>query len=281
MNLDKLRRKWRYARFDHSSPRSLPAMRDATVDLIIPVTEKDLTILPLALEAARRNISHTIAGIYIVAPESEKIREFCVAEGLEFVNEQTVMGYGPKQIGLKITEPTCDRSGWLYQQLLKLSGRVGKSPYFITLDADHILLREHTFITDEGKLVFYRSREHHTPYYDNIRRLIGMETGQGLSYVAHKMVFERESLAQLRAEIEKRNPGKSWDRAIIDSVDRTQISGFSEFELYGHFIEDAHKCALPFRNHHFRYSKLDTLDRLTARYSGRYAAITFPEYLQG
>lgn len=279
MNLDKLRRKWRYARFDHSSPLTFPPLREAEVDLIIPVTEKDLKVLPLSLEAARKNIAHTIKGIYIIAPESAVICEFCHREGVEYVNEEDVMGYGPKAIGLKIADPPCDRSGWLYQQLLKLSGKVGDAPYFITIDADHILLREHTFITTDKLLVFYRSREHHAPYYENIDRLLGLKTGKELSYVAHKMVFERESLMSLRKEIELCNPGKSWDCAIIDSVDRTQISGFSEFELYGNYVREERKCSLPFRNHHFRYSRLDTLERLTARYSRHYAAITFPEYL--
>lgn len=265
-------------RFEHASPTSLPAEEGVEVDVVIPVTEKDLRILPLALRGTRENIAHTIKDIYVVAPESEKIREFCADERLRFVEERSVLGYGPKKVGLKITKPPCDRSGWLYQQLLKLSGGVGTAPYFITIDADHILLRKHTFITTGGKHVFYRSREHHAPYYDNLRRLMGMEAGQGLSYVAHKMVFERDTLARLREEIEKRNPGKTWDRAIIDSVDRNEISGFSEFELYGHFVTDDNKRALPFRNHHFRYSKLDTYEQLKKRYAGRYAAITFPDY---
>lgn len=279
MNLDKLKRRWRYARFDRRSPLALPAAEDVEIDIVIPVTCKDLRILPLALEGVRRNVANRIKEIYLVAPAMEEIREFCREHSLTFVDERAVMGYGPRDIGLIAGNPPTDRSGWLYQQLLKLSGKIGTAPYFVTIDADHVLLRPHTFVSADGRHVLYRSREHHTPYYDNIRRLTGIAAGDGLSYVAHKMVFSRRRLADLRAEIERCNPGKSWDRAIIDSVDKAEISGFSEFELYGHYLADGEKCAMPFRNHHFRYSQLLPFDDLVRKYGRRYAAVTFPEYL--
>lgn len=252
---------------------------EVAVDVVIPVVAKDLKILPLSLQALRRNVNHNIGGIYIVANgEDGIVPEFCRENGVTFVEERSVLGYGPKDIHLLIGSEKRDRSGWLFQQLLKLSGVIGQSDYFITIDADHILLRPHTFVTRDDKSVFYQSCEHHQPYFDNMKRLLNRTPDCRLSYVSHKMVFNRDNLKSLREEIERKNPGKTWDRAIIDSVDRNQVSGFSEFELYGNFTDKSRKILMPTLNHHLGYASLGTLDDMTSRYGLLYRSITFPDY---
>ena len=263
--------------------RRMPEPSDEPIDLLMPLCEKDLAILPLALEGVRRQVQHPIAAIYIIAAPSERVEAFCRAHGCRFVDERTVLGYDASSIGLRVRvcgaegEQERDRSGWIFQQLLKLSGRIGGSRWFLTLDADHLLLRPHTFLTRDGRTVFYGSREYHRPYYDNIERLMGFRPDTRLSYVAHKMLFSREELARLRAAIEART-GEAWDRAILSSLDRTQLSGFSEFELYGNWLGAERKLILPWRAHSLTPDALADYETLRRRYSRWYAAITFPDY---
>lgn len=278
MNLHRLLRKIRY----HASailPYRTPVPSCDPVDVVIPVTDKDLTILPLTLEGLRRNVTNRIAAIYIVARDTAAVREVCTRYGTVFIDELQIMGYGPGHLGLIVSQPPVDRSGWLYQQLLKLSGRIGDSRWIVTIDSDHILLRPHTFVCADGKSVLYRSSERHTPYYDNIRRLIGLEVTSPLSYVAHKMVFDRNGLKRLQADIEKANPGRKWDEAILDSIDRSHISGFSEFELYGNWLPKQSRIVRPWRNHHLDYSHIADNRTLERRYGLVFAAVTFPSYL--
>lgn len=277
--MDKLIRKICYGLRLALPWRSVEPDAGAVIDVVIPVCEKDLYLLPLCLEGIRRNVRHRIAAIYVVAAESRRIREFCNAFGLVLVEETSVLGYGPEELNVRCSEPPYrDRSGWIFQQLLKLSGRIGTSPYFLTVDSDHLLLRPHTFVASDSRLVFYGSKECHRPYYRNIERLMGFYPESRLSYVAHKMIFSRSRLNELRAEIERRNGEMSWDRAIVASLDLREISGFSEFELFGNFVPATEKRVEPWRHRTLRYDSLADFDTLVRRF-GRFAAsITFPDY---
>lgn len=280
MNTRKLMRRLRYhvkSIVDRRCPAPLPGVE---IDVVIPVTRKDLAVLPLALEGIRSCVAHRVAAIYVVAAPEREIMDFCRVNGLEFVDERSVLGYGPESLGMTAGTPPRDRSGWIFQQLLKLSGSVGRSPYFVTVDADHVMLRPHTFVAADGRLCFYQSKEYHPPYYDGMRRLIGLEPDSSLSYVAHKMVFDRALLASLRDAIELCHPGMRWDEAIVTSVDRAEVSGFSEFELYGNYVPAGRKCRLPFRNHHLPASAVRDYRELVRRYGFRCRAVTFPDYLK-
>ena len=250
------------------------------IDVVIPIIGKDLDILPLCLKGVRRQVSHPIRDIYIVAPEEKAITDFCRSEQLTFVDERTILGFGPREIGLIATNKdgsTVDRSGWLFQQLVKLSGNIGTCSHYLTVDADHILIRPHTFIDAGGRTLMYMSDEYHGAYYDNIRRLTGHRYWSLLSYVGHKMLFSKEELAKLRKHIETYN-GKPWTEAIIDSYDRRETSGFSEFELYGDFLHEKKK--LPWCQLRLHFRQLADYETLVSKYGTHYRSITFPSYLK-
>lgn len=249
------------------------------IDIIIPVCEKDLAILPLCLEGVKNCICHHIAAIYIISPDSEETRTFCTKHQLHFINEKEVLGYTPKEREpFYAGNPKRDRTGWIFQQLLKLSGKIGKSPYFIVIDADHILLQPHTFITPNRKLVFYQSVQYHEPYYTNIERLTGKYPHTHLSYIAHKMVFERELLADLRKQIELHHFPLKWDEAIWKSLDSTDISAFSEFELFGNFVPIQEKVHLPWLQKSFSYGECMDYESLRKKHASKFRSITFPSF---
>lgn len=249
-----------------------------SIDIVIPIVEKDLAVLPLCVEGIRRCSNNPVQAIYVVAPAVERIRSVAESLGLVFVDERTVLGYTPKDLQV-VTVNGTNRSGWIFQQLLKLSGAIGTCRHFAVIDADHILLRPHTFVTADGKCVFYRSAEYYYPYYENIYRLTGKFPCSTLSYIAHKMVFDKERLAVLRNTLEKRN-GMSWDKAILHSLDLRYGSSFSEFELYGNTFPDDEKVSLPWCQQALH--KSDTLphyDTLYHKYAHRYLSVTFPDYM--
>lgn len=259
--------------------RKMPEPGEIPVDVIIPIVEKDLDILPLSLKGIRNNVANRIKNIYIVAPSKPAIIEFAKANGCIFVDELTVLGYGPKSLGIK-TESGADRSGWLFQQLLKLSGTVGTEEWFITMDADHILLRPHTFVDKEGRHVFYQSAQCHKPYYTALKKLLGERELDPLSYVAHKMAFNKGDLKRLREAIERHSAeGGSWDRIIARSLDLSSDSPFSEFETYGNFIDPERKICLPWNSapcHHWK--EIPDYENLRRRYASRHLSVTFPEH---
>ena len=149
---------------------------------------------------------------------------------------------------------------------------------FEKIDADHILLRPHTFLTRRGRTVFYGSRECHQPYYDTAARLVGGVRMEWLSYVDHKMLFSRTQLDALKERLEARSR-KSWDRAILDSLPGDETSGFSEYELYGLTFPARKKVVRPWRNKTLHYDELADYDTLRRRWGRRYRAVTFPEWI--
>lgn len=272
-------RRLRYLWATLTAPRTVDAAGAPAIDVVIPAIEKDLGILPLCVEGIRRCVANPVRCIYLVAPDTEAMRRAAVQLDLEFVDERRVLGYAPRELHY-VTVAGNDRSGWLYQQLLKLSGGVGTEPYFLVIDADHVLLQKHTFVDAAGHQVMYRSSEYHAPYYEAMARLLGIGWVEPLSYVAHKMVFDRQLLDDMRSRIERIAAPEAWDKAIIAASDMATDSPFSEYETYGHFVPDNKKISLPWRQKTLRKgSVLPTYDALLKRY-GRWMSVTFPDYLK-
>ncbi len=272
-------RKIRYRLFAWRSFPPLQASREP-IDVVIPIIEKDLHILPLCLQGVRRQVAHPIQQIYIVAPALKAIKDFCEANQVQFVDELEVMGFGPRQLNLVVHNAdgtTRDRSGWLFQQLVKLSGRVGTCRRYLCIDADHVLIRPHVFLTQDEKTVFYMSYEEHLPYYDNIRRLLPGLALDRLSFVDHKMLFDRQQLDKLHHTLAQQS-GKDWIATIVDSYDRSSFAGFSEFELYGNFVQD--KVQRPWLQKRLPYSKMADYDTLQRRWSKSRWSLTFPDYMR-
>ena len=171
-----------------------------------------------------------------------------------------------------------DRSGWFFQQLLKLSGKVGTCRYYLCVDADHVLIRPHVFLTEDYKTVFYMTYEYHQPIIDHLHRFLPDLTLDNLSYVDHKMLFDKEQLKKLQEAITKQT-GKPWLEAAIESYDRSLStpSAFSEFEMYGNFVQD--KIRRPWLQKALRYSKLADYETLRKKWSGSRWSLTFPEYM--
>lgn len=254
--------------------RSLKPSREE-IDVVIPVIAKDLEILPLCIEGVRRCVAHPIKGIYLVAPDDERVKEFCAEHGLIFVDETSVLGIRAKDLNIIVDGR--DRSGWLFQQLIKLSGKVGTCDRYLCIDSDHILVRRHVFVTEEGKTVFYMSYEKHEPYYRNIHRLFPELKLSHLSYVAHKMLFSKEILSRLHEDLAK-STGKTWVQAIIDNYDRSSFADFSEFELYGNYVPKEKKVHRPWLQKLLRYKHLADYDTLYNKWNKRRMSLTFPAY---
>ena len=250
---------------------------DCEIDVIIAIIEKDLPVLPLCIEGLKKNVSHPIKNIYLVAPENQAIKIFAAENNLQFVNEVSVLGYSPAQINYTVsTGMGLNRSGWIFQQLIKLSGKVGTCRYFLAIDADHVLLRPHVFLS-EGKTVFYQSFDNNLPYYNSIKRLMGYYPVHWFSYVSHKMLFDKEVLKQLQKTIEERNAG-SWDQAIIRNLKTNEHSDFSEFELYGHFMNKAQKIHVSWREKALHIEKIASLQELQKKYPDKWS-VSFSSYL--
>ncbi|WP_342745685.1 DUF6492 family protein [Paenibacillus herberti] len=203
------------------------------IDVLVPAIEKDLHTLPRAIRSVRSQVRHPIGEIIIVAPRKDSIVSLCRSNGWRFVDENTVLPLGKKDIHYRSAR--WERSGWLFQQLLKLSGdKLCSADYFLVIDADTVLIRPHTFRTG-GRTTFYTRSWTQPEYLRMHTRLMGRKASAPRSLVTHYMLFEKKKLREMKSDIEVRH-GMSWHRAILTKLDRKQQFGFSEYETYGNFV---------------------------------------------
>ncbi len=254
---------------------NMPLPSDDEIDVVIPVAPKDFRILPLCLEGVRKNVTNRVNSIYVVAAPVDYIKNFCKDNNLVFVDEKSVLGFGPEYINL-ISKSGVDRSGWLFQQFLKLSVEIGTCDNYLCIDSDHILISPHTFLSKKNLPVFYMSSELHQSYYNMIERVSFLKRFSSLSYVSHKMIFNKKELESLHKEIEQKT-NKIWYQGVLEKYNREEGAGFSEFELYGNYVTK--KMQRPWKQKLLRYSELASFEELTQLYGKKYLSLTFPDYL--
>ena len=64
------------------------------MDIIIPTIEQDLKILDKTVQSLEENVLDGVDNIYVVSPLNNVIKKFAKANGLVFVDEKTLMGFG-------------------------------------------------------------------------------------------------------------------------------------------------------------------------------------------
>ncbi|MBS0631524.1 MAG: hypothetical protein JSS11_06395 [Verrucomicrobia bacterium] len=248
------------------------------IDVVIPTVPKDLDLLNEVLAGVRRHVGHPIGTIYIVAPHSAATVEFCRAQGCVFADERSLLGYGKEAVPYVALGQ--DRSGWLFQQLLKLAaaGLVQRSHYLV-LDSDTILVRRHVF-THGGRYFVLTSGEWHPPYLSAFRALFGYPAPRSISYTAHMMLFNRDYLRQMKAELEGRH-GVPWDQAYRSCASPDEPSCTSDYDNYAYWMWHRHPDVMqerPFYNTSLSRGLLRPLAELHECYGKDWKSLSFHSY---
>jgi FkbM family methyltransferase len=133
------------------------------------------------------------------------------------------------------------RTGWYLQQFLKLRALedVPSDEVAVIWDADTVPLRRLSFVAADGRLVHWKSAEHHPPYFAAIERLLGMPKAVDHSFVAQCLAVRGRWMREFIAFVERRH-GRPWLEAVVASIDFREPSGFSEYETLGTFVACTH-----------------------------------------
>ncbi|MCV9931273.1 DUF6492 family protein [Flavobacterium sp. LS1R47] len=139
------------------------------------------------------------------------------------------------------------RSGWYFQQLLKLgvSNIDSLNENYIVIDADTVFLNHISFINEKNQFVFLKATEFHEPYFENYKVLLNEEPNREFSFISQYMVFNKMIVKEFFAHIEKQFKNTStWNWTIMNNLKGNDGSLFSEYETYGHYIKNHYpeKC---------------------------------------
>jgi hypothetical protein len=215
-----------------------------------------------------------------VAPTTDAaLAEFAHTHQATLIDERSVLGYGKEKIEYFVGG--LDRRGWLFQQLLKLSGdQFVTATEYIIVDSDTILTQPYRFHTSEGKTILYETTEWHAPYFCAFKQLFGYNAPHHLSLTSHMMLFSVARLSTMKAELQARHE-RPWDEVYRLTCDTSINSGISDYDTYGQWLlkrfpEDT--VTIPLYNHSLPRHRFDTLSDLEAKTKQDYTSLSFHSY---
>jgi hypothetical protein len=210
-----------------------PALLD---ELICVCCKRDALTWGVASQYIVRFISAKRYKVYV--PDGEIAFFKSITPGaFEVLGESIFTQHFSAELKRRLPARIADQFGWYLQQLIKLYAVSACEPNELVLiwDADTVPIRSLNFIDDEGKLVYYKSDEHHPPYFETIARLLGLGKKVDFSFIAQCFVLRASWFDAFCHSIEERHQ-ISWPNALLDSIDFEEGNGFSEYETLGTFI---------------------------------------------
>jgi hypothetical protein len=202
---------------------------DLLVQMVYVVAEKDLETLPHSIKSLSHIKGVRIEEIVLIGKKGEAVEHYARENGLRFEDEVKVLGFGPERY---LYPDTGVRSGWLYQQMLKLGWAYHcNQEAYIVVDSDTMFLNDIHFMLN-GQYVFFLSEEWNPPYSQSYEMLFQKKDKALFSYVAHMMIFDVKAVQEMLAALIKcfHVP---WHEAIAKTRVLDSQACFSEYHAYG------------------------------------------------
>lgn len=224
------------------SPLVFPFANDP-IDVVIPCVEKDSSTLSLCIRGIRENGAN-IRRVIVVSkqPFTDEAEWFDESEyPFSYQDIEEALGYqAPEHIKNLLAKEA--RTGWYYQQLLKLYASLvipNISSNILILDADAIFLNPVTFLDEHNAGLYNPGEEYHIPYFEHASRLIPAfhKCFPEYSGISHHMIFQRSVIETLMEEVECNHKIPFWQIfcRLVDPNDLIH-SGASEYEIYFNYI---------------------------------------------
>lgn len=250
------------------------------VDIVIITASKDHALLETYLTYLKKNLCQDINKIFLVSLENQEVRDFCSAHKITFINERTVLGYDKNTINYRVNG--IDRNGWIFQQLLKLSGeRFVEMENYIIVDSDTLLINKHTFLK-HGKFIFFENEEWNESYFKAFKKMFGYSTKNKLSFTSHMMIFNTKNLVEMKSELEKKH-GVSWDKVYLSTVNEHDMSCVSDYDTYANWVLCNHPENIttePLYNIALGRSKLTHFDTIVEDLKRKHKSVSFHSYIK-
>lgn len=216
---------------------------DEPIDVVIPATDKDLPTLELCIEGIKTN-GKGVRRIIVISDKklTGSAEWFDEREYLFSKNEVAFqLCHGDEKLAEEYIHNSKNRTGWYYQQLLKLYAPFvipNISSNVLVLDADTIFLNPTSFLDELNGGLLNVGVEFHKPYFIHMDKLtLGYITKQYVDYsgITHHMLFQKPVLEDLFNLVEKNHGVEFW-KIFCLCVDHGEESGASEYEIYFNFV---------------------------------------------
>lgn len=246
------------------------------VDIVYVVHHKDVGKLAQSIDSLRLIINITINNIFIITNDLTLLKGFLRDDRVSFISETEVLGFNVNHYQYPL-EPTAlpNRSGWLYQQLLKLGWAYkSHSDNYIVIDADTHFIKPISFFDKSGRFIFFGTGEWWPPYFAAFFLIFNEKPKARWSRTAHMMIFNKQYVLKMLSELESLH-SIPWHEVIANTRPLNSHACFSEYETYANWmlLRYPNECSVrPSYNTNTKNSKLN-------RGKGRFNSISAHSYL--
>ena len=214
--------------------QKIPDICGAQIDLFLPAAPKDYNKIPYILEAACRHVTG-LSSIHLVTPDGHKpLLDLPLP----------VFYYQDEELFPFDRNGFSHRSGWIYQQFLKLFQQATAS-WFLVLDCD-LLFNQNVSLVEDGKPVFLLGNDQfHEPYFTLNKRLLGFGKTYPWSFLSACTLYCRELINRMIIHCGFETIGEFMDH-VYELIDGGCYP--AESELYGSFVYRMYPDLYTFRN---------------------------------
>jgi hypothetical protein len=209
-------------------------------DVVIPFHSKDLDIISNTIDGIKKNLDYI--NIYTIGAYPLK------RDDVIFVNEN-IFPYKEK------LSFQGKRASWYFQQLVKLTAwkYIKLTRKYLVVDSDCVFLKKVEFLNKKQSYLTI-AYEYNLPYFEHMKKLHPeFERSTNHSGVAHHMFFDTKYIKEIIKKVEKHHK-ISFIKSMINSVEKGVISGYSEYEIYFHYMYKFHRDKVILRNLNWKNS---------------------------
>jgi hypothetical protein len=196
-------------------------------DILIPVAEKDFIKLQFVWESIINNLSG-FNEIYCIS--NVKMPKSLKLPGIRYFTDSDVIDFDC----MRFTGAIKNHESWYIQQYIKLFQNITSNDY-LEVDAD-VFFNRKVNIIENGKPSFLFGRDqNHLPYFNLMKKVFNLEKVYPHSFINETMFFKRSIIKHLLDSL--RIDPHGFFELILAEVNRAnEMSGFSEYELYGNYV---------------------------------------------
>jgi len=207
------------------------------IAVFIPVAPKDYDKIPQCIASLRKHLLNPIHQFVICVKSDKRLPQICEELQCEFIDENVVAPLRKEDIRHQVDG--IDRSGWIFQQLLKLSlFECVRGDNALIWDVDTCLIRKMAFCFD-GKSVIEFEPNFHYPYFASAAKLLGKIPNFSVAFTCHKLLVNRKYMQEMFGLIEMKS-NKKWYLEFVSAVDLNESSSISEYATYSLFMLSNH-----------------------------------------
>jgi len=212
-------------------------------DIVITVGPDDISIIHDQLEYTKKNVLG-YRNIYIISydPTLEVKDAITVPESFFPFDKEMIRQYGCPEY----------RCGWYLQQLIKLyAGKIvpGILERYLVIDSDTFFLKPVSFITEENVCLYTYLAEYWKLYFEHMERLhpsfVKMDSEK--SGICHHMMFETAYVREMMDLVEMHHKKTHFYNIFLETLDHSNRSGASEYEIYFNFMLKYHPDKMKWR----------------------------------